>query len=507
MRRLIIYLLTIIYSSLLSQGGFKSRIVLQNSLNNNAKSVFEINPGNYWAAGLTVDSLNGNYFNRLAIMGLDQKGLLLWTKKYGNLNFQYLDNVLINRSFFKHNNFILYTGCVKESNNKYVGVLIKFDSVGDTIWQKIYRDSTEDIIPQMCTSSVDGGYLITGFFQNWTDNSRKGLIIKTDSLGNEIWRKAISKSFPNVMDGKGILQDSASKKIVIVGYQYIGDQNYWTSYDNILILDSLGNKLGQYHFTKGLIRDIVQTKDKKFLAVGNAIVPYIPNFQDKSYSYAIKFDINNPSQPLWKITNYDNLSNTNGFNCIVNLPNGNVLIGGIKDTSEDTAHVTQVQDRFTIIDSSGNIISSRYYNYAVNSSVSNSNEILSLNNTSNNGWITASRYSLQNILNPFFFVKYDSTGCDSSLAYCKLKYEVGIEDFNSSQTEVYVFPNPTTGKLKIENQNNIKWKCTLKNNIGQLVYSSEEIDDEIDIEFLEPGIYYLKLENKIGFKVTKIIKI
>lgn len=495
---------------MLSQGGFKSRIVLQNSLSNTAKSVFEISPGSYWAAGLSVDTLNGYSINYLTILGLDQNGKLLWSKKYGSFNFQYLENVFINRSCFKYKNSILYTGCVKDSNNKYVGVLIKFDSVGDTIWQKIYRDSTEDLIPQMCTSSVDGGYLITGFFQNWIDNSRKGLIIKTDSLGNEVWRKAISKSFPNVMDGKGILQDSTSKKIVIVGYQYIGDQNYWTSYDNILILDSIGNKIGQYHFTKGLIRDIIQTKDKKFLAVGNAIVPYIPNFQDKSYSYAIKFDINNPSQPIWKITNYDNLSNTNGFNCIVNLPNGNVLIGGIKDTSEDTTHVTQVQDRFTIIDSAGNIISSRYYNYAENSSASNSNEILSLHNTSNNGWITASRYSLLNILNPFFFVKYDSSGCDSSLDYCKLKYEVGVKKIDYRQTGLMVFPNPTKNYLNIEvfSNNSEKWnRLEIFNCLGQKVYdlpNKLQISSiQIDVKDLPNGVYTILLS---GPKIDVIRK-
>src|SRR5205085_579713 len=97
--------------------------------------------------------------------------------------------------------------------------------------------------------------LITGFFQNWIVHTQQGLILKTDANGNELWRKKINKISPNVQDGKSIVQDSASKKIAIVGYQYINGTN---NYDNLLILDSLGTKITNGDLLIGGFMDTIQ---------------------------------------------------------------------------------------------------------------------------------------------------------------------------------------------------------------------------------------------------------
>ena len=84
---------------------------------------------------------------------------------------------------------------------------------------------------------LTGLFLVTGFFQNWSANPySKCLLIKTDANGYELWRKKIAKAIPDAQDGKTILQDSASKKIIIAGYQYIGNSNNWDGYPNLLIL-------------------------------------------------------------------------------------------------------------------------------------------------------------------------------------------------------------------------------------------------------------------------------
>ena len=53
------------------------------------------------------------------------------------------------------------------------------------------------------------------------------------------------------------IQDSLTKKIIIVGYQYIGGSN---TYDNLIILDSLGNNVNRYYTTTGIIKEIIQQK-------------------------------------------------------------------------------------------------------------------------------------------------------------------------------------------------------------------------------------------------------
>lgn len=313
-------LLQLLTFTFFAQNGFKRQYYLPGSLNNTAKAVFEKNNGDLLLCGIVVDSLNGNYFNRLAIVGLNNTGQIQWVKKYGNLNFEYLDNSFITKWFYKIDDYIYHTGCVRDSNNKYIGVLVKFNLDGDTVWQKVYRDidTLEDVIPQGLCKSVDGGFLITGFFQNWSSNPyRKCLIIKTDKDGNELWRKKIGKSIPDTQDGKQIIQDSLTKKMLIVGYQYIGNSVSWTAFDNILVCDSLGNKISQHShcgtFEGGVLVDLTKTSDSNYILVGQSTYPQTYGSFNLTQSLVLKININTPGQLVWRKNNFDTPSLVNIF--------------------------------------------------------------------------------------------------------------------------------------------------------------------------------------------------
>ncbi|MBL7932550.1 MAG: hypothetical protein JNL60_11645 [Bacteroidia bacterium] len=227
-----------------TQDGWKKKYALQNSLSSVCRNVIEAPNGNFIMIGLTYDTINNPGTNRLTIVGTDASGNMLWRKDYGRYSFEYLDNMLAPEGAVIYDqNYFYHTLGVRDSNNKYIGVIIKFDYNGDTLWQRIFRDPAQDLMPQGICKSVDGGFIITGAFQNWTNNTRPCLLLKTDLNGNELWRKAINKAPPNVHDGHSPVQDSATKRIIVVGYQYIGP-NYDT-HNSILILDSLGNKIMQ----------------------------------------------------------------------------------------------------------------------------------------------------------------------------------------------------------------------------------------------------------------------
>jgi hypothetical protein len=264
----IFFIIIFAVTSSYSQSGFKRQFKLPYALNNTTKAVFETMPNNYVMCGIVVDTLNGFTTNRLTLVGLNALGQPQWTKKYGNHKFEYLDNIFISKWFYKQGNYLYHAGCVRDSNNLQLGVFIKFNFNGDTIWQKRFYEAGYDVIPQQVVGSIDGGFLITGWFQNLT--TRPVLIIKTDANGNELWRKKLNKAIPNTQDAKGIVQDTTTKKIVTIGYQYIGSSSAWGLYSNIIIADSLGNKLQQLNPIgyEGELRDIIQTKDKKFVAVG-----------------------------------------------------------------------------------------------------------------------------------------------------------------------------------------------------------------------------------------------
>jgi hypothetical protein len=445
----------LLYGSLtLAQGGFKRKIYLPGVITSLSKTIFEKPNGDYIAGGIIIDTINGFTTNRLCIMGLTANGQTQWVKKYGSKKLIYINNPFINRSFFYHGNYLYYATEIIDSNSVYKGALLKFDLNGDTIWQRLYEDSIHSLLPQMVTSSIDGGFLITGMCLHQTVLSNNpALLIKTNALGQELWRKKINKNFPNDHDGKAIIQDSASKKIVMVGYQSKGSSTNWGPHDNILILDSLGNNLAQHNFAGqigGVLTDLIQTKDGKFVAVGEQWYPQMVGGTNLTKAFAVKFDVNAPNPPIWR-SSYDALLLTNGFTCITELDNGDLLIGGGLDTFQLHNFNPNYFIRLMVLDNNGLIKSRRYYNYKTNNPNSNNYMVMKcLNPTSEKGFIAAIEVTNNPNPNPFFFVKFDSTGCDSTRDYCQMMAEVNVNEFQIQDVSFRVYPNPFDDEIKID---------------------------------------------------------
>ena len=513
---LIIFLLT---SLIVKPQGFKVRHSIPNASDNSSKALFEVSPGSYIGAGFVIDTSSGQPINCIAIMGLGSQGQLLWTKKYKGHKIEYYNNGFISRCFYKKGNYLYYAGCAVDTVANNIGVLIKFNMNGDTLWQKKYKDSTSiDLIPQMVTASVDGGFLITGFFQNWITNTQQGLILKTDANGNELWRRKLNKIAPNVQDGKAIVQDSTTKKIAIVGYQYLTAAD---NHDNILILDSLGTKKYQgtlcWGGVGGSAFDLIQTQDKKLVMVGLQIYSQSMGGYNCKRSFAVKFDINAPNVPIWKIDGYDKLGLYNQFTCITELKNDNLLIGGVIDTMQSlcdnpTNRPLSSLIRLTIVDKNGNIKWNRYYDYKTNSNSSDNNQgIHSINTCSDGSWLASIESSNYQVINPFLFVKYDSTGCDSSAAHCATLNLVGLKNNSTINNSVEIYPNPTRDYLYFSLKG-ISVNDAMNLNIldirGVTVKSLKLRSlERIDVQDLENGMYFITIteNNKIIYKM-KFIK-
>lgn len=515
--RHVLFLIFFLTCLVVKSQGFKVRHSIPNASDNSSKALFEVSPGSYIGAGFVIDTSSGQPINCIAIMGLGSQGQLLWTKKYKGHKIEYLNNGFIQRCFYKKNNFLYYSGCVVDTVGAQIGVFIKFNMNGDTLWQKVYRDSTSiDLIPQMVTSSVDGGFLITGFFQNWITNTQQGLILKTDVNGNELWRRKLNKIAPNVQDGKAIVQDSATKKIVIIGSQYLF--NYALN-DNVLILDSLGNKIIQKNFgTIGAWAvDLIQTSDKKLVLVGWQFYAETMGGSNCQRSFAVKFDINNPSQAIWKIDGYDKLGLTNGFACATELKNGDILIGGYMDTLQGVYNGPNDQPgnmltRLTIVDKDGHIKWNRYYDYnPYGANFDNKQGIHSINLCQDGSWLASIEgYNSPNV-NPFLFVKYDSTGCDSSAAHCATLNLVGLKNNSTINNSVEVYPNPTRDYLYISPKGisvNDAMNLNILDSRGVTVKSLKLRSlERIDVQDLESGMYFITISenNRIKCKL-KFIK-
>jgi hypothetical protein len=478
-----------------AQGGFRARIYDSNVISHVSYDIFEISPGNYFGGGISIGSSNNKQTYLLTVVGLNSQGSLKWMKKYGSVNLLYANPQFLSRTFCKRNNYLYYTGCILDSLNEYIGTLIKFDTLGNIIWQKFYREPTYEVIPHVVTSSVDGGFLITGFFSLGIDRST--MLIKTDAQGNELWRKKLNKAAPNTSNGKAILQDSATKKIIIGGYQYIAQ----TMGDQLLVTDSLGNLLSRTSYHIGQCHDLIQTRDNKIVAVGSI---WYEGFIDKYTSYAVKFDINSPMTPIWQINNYGPLTDENQFTSVVELKNNNLMIVGSMDSLKSANNRYNTWTRLVWVSSSGKVLKERNYDYAANDSIDFVGRTMCVNPTSDGGWITSIKSGVFP-KDPLFYVKYDSTGCDSTTAYCDLVLSSISENFQGSSFEL--FPNPTSDLIYIAFESDSDYSVRIYNGLGQIVIEEEikqkSSNAKIKTVSLSPGIYsvIIKEDNRlVGIK-------
>ena len=90
---------------------------------------------------------------------------------------------------------------------------------------------------------------------------------------------------------------------------------------------------------------------------------------------------------------------------------------------------------------------------------------------------------------------------------------VGINELNLNAS-IKLFPNPVKDKLSLQFESTLKIDViSISNALGQMIYSMNDPQSkqEIDLGFLQSGIYFLTLrqaqgENKTGQKVFKVVK-
>jgi len=100
----------------------------------------------------------------------------------------------------------------------------------------------------------------------------------------------------------------------------------------------------------------------------------------------------------------------------------------------------------------------------------------------------------------------DGFGCTVSQSVSVLSTCTGIDDELNMEDNLVVYPNPTTGKIKISGIE--KGEVMVLDVFGRIVKNVEIVDDknELDLSILPSGIYYLQMTQSSGSIKKKIIK-
>jgi hypothetical protein len=141
----------------------------------------------------------------------------------------------------------------------FYSCLIRFDSLGNELWSKIYESSTTSIGTRYAAKTFDGGYVLVGTL----DNQKHIVVIRTDGNGDTLWIKEYAA--PG-MYGVWISQ-TADYGYIIAGQLL---QNGISLGVPLIKTDSSGNVQWIKKFDLLDIRDLKQTDDGGLIITGNS---------------------------------------------------------------------------------------------------------------------------------------------------------------------------------------------------------------------------------------------
>ena len=463
-----------------------------------SNDVIETTPNNYVLIGQTYDTIAMQLHWRLTLTGIDQNYNQVWKKSYGNNNFTYTHEIFNPMRLIKKNNFLYSAFFVFDSTNKQPGVFIKFNFNGDTIWQKKYYVNNDEFYITSVCQSVDNGFFITGAVQTNTPSYNNHPIVatyllKTDADGNKLWDKRFYKTnLDETQMGYKIIQDTLTKKIIIVGVQ---DNN--TRFSNIIILDSLGNLITQKgsNGTYGsALVDVIKLKDGNFITVGTTSHPeFLITGTPTSASTLLKFDI--AGNILLK-KEFDSLVVNNVFYKIVEGRDGDLYTGGQFSTLQQYNMGLNDVSRVAKIDKNGNLVWKKYFDNYTNNS--NQDGLSAMIQSSDGNIVFTNYLNGGNVPRPlnYSFYKTDTTSCDANAIGCYTY--VGLKQNELSKQKIKIYPNPATNFciLNFSELSNLKTVILeVKNTLGRIIFktTTNESDYNLNTTTFNTGLYFISV--------------
>ena len=238
----------------------------------NGHSIQQTFDGNYIIAGST------NWERDVYLLKIDSLGDTLWTRMFGDA----VEEITWSVQQTPDSGYILAGSQVTYGGDNWDVYLIKTDSVGDTLWTKTYDNNIHDLGYSVRLTS-DGGYIIVGSSGDWY--AQDFFLIKTDSLGDTLWTRTYGGSGEE--QGWDV-QQLPNGVYILVGYTNSFGAGDFDVY--MICTDSLGDTISTRTFGDSLDDrgyGVILTSDG-----GIAIVGFTESFGEGERDvYLIKTDI------------------------------------------------------------------------------------------------------------------------------------------------------------------------------------------------------------------------
>lgn len=255
-----------------------------------AYSVDRTNDMGFIVAGYTTTKGAGGY--DFWLVKLNSEGTIEWDKTFGGAGYELAWMVKQTND----NGYIVAGWTTSSGAGEYDLLMIKTDSAGNEEWRKVYGDASYDLAMDI-HQTADGGYIMAGETWVYSNNilNSKGWAIKTDSLGNILWEK---KFGGNQRDIFFAVESTSDGGYVFSGFTMSLGSTYG-SRDNWLVKvdedgDELWNKTFDGNNGEDWARDVKETPEGGFILACASKNSY----QDKFDFCIIKTDEN--GNEVWK---------------------------------------------------------------------------------------------------------------------------------------------------------------------------------------------------------------
>jgi hypothetical protein len=462
-----------------------------------ALSIVETESG-YVSCGVSGVISGENIFKRIVLQNIDDQGNLVWWKTYGEEFHNYYSGGI--RGFIKTLDGGFAVSGVIEDEIKAVGVLMKFDQNGNSLWSRIYGDTVSLTYSynniKVCIQLPDKGYLITGNIYISGDDGDI-ILIRTDSLGNTMWERTYGE-LHWIEGGFWITQLPEGQFLIGISKQHVG--NNTTMDPGMLKVDSLGNQIW-INYYGGIYDDagaaVILSQDGNYLFGSTyAIAEPAPGYPIQK---AWLFKTDTAGNMLWEKKYTDKTNFLGWCSTIDELSDGSIIMSGTGIFEDAPGYLGWILKT----DEEGDSIWMRRYSLHP----FGDNHLNDLRTTSENGIIiTGMTMGDPEWEQSIWVQKLDSIGCDS--VGCDTT--VGIWEGHGSgeawkQGNLMIWPNPASEWIhvlfRVEKPDwNAVRKLELYNVFGEKVIETNipkwSNSYDCNVSMLSGGIYLAIIREK-----------
>jgi Secretion system C-terminal sorting domain len=429
---------------------------------------------NIYIAGLTHGNISTGFTEGFLIK-ITPQGLLAWERNYG-----WNDSLFGSFRNFKiqDNRYIYVTGKMAPMywNGPNASVLLKYDLTGNLLWSVIDSMSYPEEGVTVELDKAENVYM-TGS-TTCCPPYNKAFVAKYDSAGNKRWKTVLIDSF--YVEGYARISAIDDSANIFVGFD-VSTLGFATNYDaGYAKLDSSGalrwiTAYNNFQNNQSSEKLIAIKFDK---AYNSYILGFTSLSGSSSRSYLAKFDLN--GQMKWSFVPDTSIFPYGFFLVTASIANDSTILG--------LGHSCLFS-----LDTSG----------AMNWRVI---DLPSINYYVRKGEILDSTIVLTGNYRPDLAI-------NDSMVVSQINFDVltgVIKNGVNNTAKIYIYPNPFKEKLTIKHsfQSTKATRVRLINNLGEIVYEINTLEQEVNItgNKLLQGLYILELVNDQNRNMLKLIK-